>query len=98
MMSLSQNISAYHESKTAGLLRHKRNELIRAHKQLGTYQRVADKFGVSVSSVFRIIKNYRRTTKGIEKLYNIQDEYTTQDMRSSTTRESIGLPPTSLTK
>lgn len=98
MMSLSENISAYHETKTTGLLRHKRDELIKHHKDLGTYQKVADKFNVSVSSVFRIMKNYRRTTSGIEKLDTIQDEYTLMDMRKSYAREKIGLPPTSLTK
>lgn len=98
MMTLSENISAYHETKAAGLLRHKRDELIKHHKNLGTYQKVADKFNVSVSSVFRIMKNYRRTKTGIQKLHNIQDEYTLMDMRKSYARESIGLPPTSLTK
>jgi len=92
-MTQGDNTSKYFNNTANGLLMNKRDEFIKDHKELGTYQQVADKWGVSMSSVFRIIKNYKRTKRGIEKLHNIQDEYTTQDMRGTKARKDIGLIP-----
>ena len=58
MMSGRENTQKYNRKKQGGtLLRDKRDELIQDYETLGTFEKVAEKWGVSITAVNRVVRN-----------------------------------------
>ena len=51
------NLQKYNRKNQGILLRDNRDELIKDYEQLGTFEKVAEKWGVSHPAVFRVIRN-----------------------------------------
>ena len=57
MMSGRENIHKYQRETQEVLLRDKRDELIQDYEELRTFEKVAEKWGVSITAVNRVIRN-----------------------------------------
>jgi hypothetical protein len=61
MMSGRENKQKYHRETQDVLLRDKRDKLIQDYQTLGTFKKVAEKWGVSLTAVNRVIRNRMHT-------------------------------------
>ena len=57
LLSRRDNTHKYNRKKQGILLRDYRDELIKDYETLGTYEKVAKKWGVSITAVNRVIRN-----------------------------------------
>lgn len=82
LVTRKENIEKHYRYTNGILLRDHRDEVIKDYKTLGTYKKVAQKWGVSIEMVVRVIKNkcYIKQPNGKyrpKKYYQeINDEYT----------------------
>lgn len=82
LVTRKENIEKHYRYTNGILLRDHRDEVLKDYKTLGTYDKVAQKWGVSIEMVARVIKNkcYIKVGKGKfkRKKYDetINDEYT----------------------
>ena len=67
LIGRTQNVLKHYNKKTITYLRPHRKEVIRDYIKLGSYDLVADKWGVGFSTIFRTIKNV--TTSPKDKKY-----------------------------
>jgi hypothetical protein len=79
------------------IIRDHRDELIKDYLDLGSFQKVADKWNINIISVYRVIKNKVATRENgkpaIKDCNNgIIDDFTKFDLRSDSVREKLGLP------
>ena len=81
VLSRRGNTDKYNRKKQGILLRDYRDELIEDYKQLGTFKKVAKKWGVSITAVNRVIRNRMHTILDTGKYgtrtydENIKDEW-----------------------
>ena len=81
LLSRRDNTHKYQRETQDVLLRDKRDELIKDYETLGTFKKVAEKWGVSITAVNRVIRNRMHTklpngkygTRTYDK--NINDKY-----------------------
>lgn len=97
LVTRKENIENYHRSKYGFLYSEKRDEIIQDYLQLKSYQKVADKWDVNVSTIFRVIKN--KKAKVIDGKYYLIDSgtendfFTQKDLRITGTRKEINMEP-----
>jgi hypothetical protein len=99
LVTRKENIENHTRSKYGFLYTEKRDEIIQDYKELGTYDLVAEKWGCSPTTIYRVIKNkVFRKSKGkylqVQSENTCDDHYTQNDMRGVETRKKIGLEPT----
>lgn len=88
VVSARENMNKYLKERHGGLIRKRRNELIKLYEELGTYKKVAEKTGIAYQIIYRVIKDvYHRydskAGKYITIRYNpkLNDKYTMGDRR-----------------
>jgi hypothetical protein len=99
LVTRKENIENHNRSKFGFLYTEKRDEIIQDYLNLGTYDRVADKWECSPTTIYRVIKNKRFTKiKGVYQQVQSEntcdDIYTQNDMRGVETRKKVGIGPT----
>lgn len=98
IMTKQNNILEYHRNKNGFLFREKRDEIVKDYAELKSYEDVAQKWGCSTTTIFRVLKNKKfGRVKGQYVMMDgndiINDVYTQNDMRTSGVREELGLEP-----
>jgi predicted metal-dependent hydrolase len=63
LLTLRQNVKKYLNESEKSTLRRYREEFVKDYKELGTYQKVADKWGCSSSTAWYIVNNLVLTFK-----------------------------------
>lgn len=82
LITRKENISKHYRKEYGGILRDHRDEVIKDYETLGTYQKVAEKWGVSYQVVGRVVRNRTSYKVGNGKYKSrkydntINDEYT----------------------
>jgi len=99
LVTRKENIENHNRSKFGFLYTEKRDEIIQDYLNLGTYDRVADKWGCSPTTIYRVIKNKRFIKiKGVYQQVQSEntcdDIYTQNDMRGVAARKKVGIGPT----
>lgn len=98
ILTRKNNVLEYYRNKKGFVLRDKRDEIIKDYETLKSYEDVAKKWGCSISTIFRVIKNKMfMSQKGknfiVDSKEGIVDFYTQNDMRNTSAREQLGLEP-----
>ena len=96
LITRRRNVHKSLEERFGPSLRTHRDAIIRDYEKLGTYFKVADKWGVSHQQIYRVIKDVYhkldcKTGKRITVRYTkgLNDKYTDNDFRSSVRKERI---------
>ena len=79
-----ENCKKHHKGKLGFLYSERREEILQDYMELKNQNLVAEKWGCSPATIFRVIKN-KRYYKGNKRADNtlVQDEFTENDLRSS---------------
>ena len=97
LVTRKENIDSHYRSKYGFLYTEKRDEIIQDYLQLKSYDLVAEKWNVNVSTIFRVIKN--KKAKVIDGKYTLidagtaDDFFTQRDLRITGTRKEIDMTP-----
>ncbi len=97
LVTRKENIDSHYRSKYGFLYTEKRDEIIKDYLELKSYDLVAEKWNVNVSTIFRVIKN--KKAKVISGKYTLidagtcDDFFTQKDLRITGTRKDIGMEP-----
>ena len=82
VLTRKQNTNKYQRETLGILLRERRNELCQDYDTLGTFKKVAEKWGVSITAVNRVVRNRLHCFNKITRKYgtqvydpNIQDKW-----------------------
>jgi len=97
LITSTNNHKKYQLETFGMIIRDHRDELIKDYLDLGSFQKVADKWNINIISVYRVIKNKVATRENgkpaIKDCNNgIIDDFTKFDLRSDSVREKLGLP------
>jgi hypothetical protein len=97
LVSRQENIDSHFRDKNGYVYADKRNEFIKDYLDLKSYQKVADKWGCNVGTIYRIIKNKKiKIVDGKSTIVDAgtcDDFYTQQDLRFTGTRKELGMNP-----
>ena len=97
LVTRKENIDSHYRSKYGFLYTEKRDEIIKDYLELKSYDLVAEKWNVNVSTIFRVIKN--KKAKVIDGKYTLidagtaDDFFTQKDLRITGTRKEIDMTP-----
>jgi len=97
LVTRKENIDSHYRSKYGFLYTEKRDEIIQDYLQLKSYDLVAEKWNVNVSTIFRVIKN--KKAKIVDGKYTLidagtaDDFFTQKDLRITGTRKEIDMTP-----
>jgi hypothetical protein len=97
LVTRKENIDSHYRSKYGFLYTEKRDEIIKDYLELKSYDLVAEKWNVNVSTIFRVIKN--KKAKVIDGKYTLidagtcDDFFTQKDLRITGIRKDIGMTP-----
>jgi hypothetical protein len=97
LVTRKENIDSHYRSKYGFLYTEKRDEIIKDYLELKSYDLVAEKWNVNVSTIFRVIKN--KKAKVIDGKYTLidagtcDDFFTQNDLRITGTRKEIDMTP-----
>jgi len=99
LVTRKENLDNHYRNKLGFVYGEKRSEIIYDYITLGTYKLVAEKWGCSETTIFRVIKNKRLVRKSgqkewTENLKTCDDIYTQNDMRGVEVRNKVGIGPT----
>jgi len=93
LLTRRENLSKYTKRSYGIHVREHRDEIVEDYKKLGTYEKVAKKWGVDWNQIYRVIKDvyhyHNHKTKQWEiRRYNphINDEFTDNDLRAKNKR------------
>lgn len=92
VVTRKQNTRTHFRKEKGFLFTESRDQIIKDYLTLKNYRLVADKWGCSLSTVSRVIKNKRYVNGIPRKNDDLQDKFTDTDMRNGQFRKDHNIP------